>query len=508
MREAYTLILLSLLAGSNAINREPASPEVLSFEVESGGNLVRREGLQSAGGPAELIQEGEVVARTTDPAVKASEEEQVLSDTVKAVQELFDEGEAATTTTASDSIEDLEKFDVESELSGSDRAKIAAKVHEQMQDKAREERGSAWTRWDQVEGNHSNASSATDLLWSHEHKECLEPEHVWTPSMTDQARTDEPDHISCRARCLGVQGCSHWSYYLGGGSCYLQNASATKTEGKGAVSGIPGCRDKDPSIHLGMNAGGQACYHLSGSFIPLDMPEQKRTKEASYDLCQARCLETRGCAKFTYFILDQGCHLQENSSHMVFLPGTISGASHCDESDKAKFDAYLKQLPIMQAAQSMEPPCEDSWVSFIPFDLPGDLDEPGDITKDHEVKCETLYDHKDAAHVCKHSSQVRVRCPKLCGTCGIEKDAGGCADLQKDEHPHFLMDNHTLACSSLEYACKHDEEVAQKCKGTCGLCTTTTTSIAVPEVDHLAKVTSCSRRRSMGYCFTRRRRLF
>ena len=28
---------------------------------------------------------------------------------------------------------------------------------------------------------------------------------------------------------------------------------------------------------------------------------------------------------------------------------------------------------------------QDSWVSFIPFDLSGDLDEPGDIAKDQEA---------------------------------------------------------------------------------------------------------------------------
>ncbi|CAE7731551.1 unnamed protein product [Symbiodinium sp. CCMP2592] len=509
--------------------------------------------------------DGARIPLRTTASEKVTAEQKSLADAVEAVEELFDEGDS-TTTTGADSIEvqgpgivsrifedwELEKTEAASELSGSDRDKIAANVHEQMEDKAAlpgaalqgEDIGSrfvlsAWglfarlqSRWlapmgpgsvslsvvlsavernqksmfemsdserislmpdfsmatKQVDGANSSNATQTDLLWSHEHKECLEPENIWTPlSMPDQSRTDEPDHISCRARCLAVRGCAHWSYYLGAGSCYLQNSSATKESGKGAVSGIPGCRDKDPSIHLGMNAGGQSCYHLSGSFIPLDMPEQKRTKEASYDLCQARCLETHGCSKFTYFIMDQGCHLQENSSHLVFLPGTIAGAASCPAEDKAKFDAYLKQLPMMRALESSEPPCEDSWVSFIPFDLPGDLDHPGDLAKDKEVKCEALYDHSDSPHICKHSSQVRVRCPKLCGECGIEKDAGGCVDLQADEHPLFLLDNHTLGCASVGYACNHDEEVTQKCKYTCGKCTTTTTTVAKPEVDHLAK---------------------
>ena len=28
---------------------------------------------------------------------------------------------------------------------------------------------------------------------------------------------------------------------------------------------------------------------------------------------------------------------------------------------------------------------QDSWANFMPFDLPGDLDEPGDIAKDKEA---------------------------------------------------------------------------------------------------------------------------
>ena len=35
-------------------------------------------------------------------------------------------------------------------------------------------------------------------------------------------------------------------------------------------------------------------------------------------------------------------------------------------------------------------PVKDSWVSFIPFDLPGDLDHPGDLAKDKEAFTEEL----------------------------------------------------------------------------------------------------------------------
>mmetsp|Transcript_1290 Transcript_1290/g.2997 ORF Transcript_1290/g.2997 Transcript_1290/m.2997 type:complete len:525 (+) Transcript_1290:116-1690(+) len=513
------------LQGAWAVSREPSE----ALEVDGRGNLLRRE-WPGGSQPQELFQE-------EDPTEDEAKE---MEDTKKAVQELFDE-EKTSTTGSGARLEDLEKTDgtqPKEGLSDEERAKIAAGVRSEMSkgepsddDLAASEKervrlarlraemqgkgDGSWIRWDEVDlvtTNESNTTMTTTagLLWSDENEDCLQPESIWKPlDMMDQNRTSEPDHRSCRARCKRVEGCAHWSYYLLGGACFLQNASATKSAGKGTVSGIPGCRDRDPNMHFGLNAGGQGCYHLSASYTPLDMPGTARNKEASYEMCQARCLETRGCVRFTYFIVDQGCHLQANGSHMVFLPGTITGGSSCSASDKAKFDAYIKHLPTMRSVNKETDgiPCEDSWANFMPFDLPGDLDEPGDIAKDKEVKCAGLYSQHLRATICKYSMQVRQRCPVLCGMCGIETLAEGCVDNQKDEHPLFYLGNQTLSCASLEYACRHDNEVDEKCKDTCGLCTTTTTTKAVVE-DAVDKATGCSRRRSMGYCFTRRRRLF
>lgn len=128
-----------------------------------------------------------------------------------------------------------------------------------------------------------------------------------------------------------------------------------------------------------------------------------------------------------------------------------------------------------------------------------DLLEPEDSK---EVTCGQLKTRgvRPGAQSCE--GVLRQNCPVLCGFCG---EVGECGDGKKDEHPVFFVGNETLGCEVLQDACHHDQEVDMKCKETCGLCTRKDTQRL--EKPSLEKI-SCNRRRSMGYCFTRRRRLF
>lgn len=377
--------------------------------------------------------------------------------------------------------------------------------------------------WDEL-GNHSNATKrkmdgpdGNQSLESNTSnisldEECLQTDQLYLEGDVLENST-EAEPGSCQKRCQHVAGCAHWSYARESGACFLQNASARKAMVKGMISGPPSCEAPAAKVTAvkpptwGVQSGGQSCYHLSASYSPLDMPSAGRTREVNYEQCQFRCFKTKNCAHFTYFMEDKGCHLQETASTMVFLPGSIAGDAKCTAEEKAKFEEHMRSLPRMGKNDAI--PCEDSWSSFVPFDLPtDDLQQPGDGPADAmAVTCQGMKEQRRGAAGCKHSAQVRKNCPLLCGVCGTSGDA--CADGSKDEHPLFLVGNMTLNCTSLQDACHHDDEVDLKCKETCGFCTTPAAKDRPkgPSLESLKKI-GCNRRRSMGYCFTRRRRLF
>eukprot|EP00440_Ansanella_granifera_P040025 gb/GFBE01043412.1/.p1 GENE.gb/GFBE01043412.1/~~gb/GFBE01043412.1/.p1 ORF type:complete len:883 (+),score=182.92 gb/GFBE01043412.1/:1-2649(+) len=370
--------------------------------------------------------------------------------------------------------------------------------------------------------------STSDFLWSEESKDCLDLDSAFAPlDMAGTNRSLEVNYMKCRDRCETVRGCAHWSYYLNNGGCHLQDASAEWVDVPNVLTGIPHCKERDPYNDTNTpKAGDQHCYRMSVAWIPLDLPNTTRFRESSYTGCQARCMEEKDCSAFTYFIASQGCHLEGKHAHLVWLPGTISGHSFCNSTDKDKFDSYLKTLsPDVEARPNMigktVTACEDAVTPFVLSDL-DDLDEPGDLSVNSELTCAALAQHHHRAEICVYSEKVKERCPKLCGKCDIVPDDGGCLDGGKDVPPLFWLGSSTLPCSSVTYACQHDEEVDQKCKDSCGWCSTTTTTSWIETTSakattqkktdwletKIAQVTGCGRRRGMGYCFTRRRRLF
>lgn len=66
---------------------------------------------------------------------------------------------------------------------------------------------------------------------------------------------------------------------------------------------------------------------------------------------------------------DNGCHLQNSASTMVYLPGSIAGDAMCTEEEKAKFEEHMRSLPRMGKHDAI--PCEDGglWFSMDPDDL-------------------------------------------------------------------------------------------------------------------------------------------
>merc|ERR1712232_194565 len=53
----------------------------------------------------------------------------------------------------------------------------------------------------------------------------------------------------------------------------------------------------------------------------MDMAGQVRTTEADVAACQARCAGVDGCAYFTFWSGDGGCHLQDSNAVLQQSPG-------------------------------------------------------------------------------------------------------------------------------------------------------------------------------------------
>ena len=71
---------------------------------------------------------------------------------------------------------------------------------------------------------------------------CLEEDSRYSPlgDVNGEGRTDESDATACQARCLGVAGCSFFSFWADGG-CHLSSSAATKTTASGVTAGPKTC---------------------------------------------------------------------------------------------------------------------------------------------------------------------------------------------------------------------------------------------------------------------------
>jgi len=78
------------------------------------------------------------------------------------------------------------------------------------------------------------------------------------------------------------------------------------------------------------------CFKEGGQFTPVNMGGQARSTEVDATACQDRCSRTLGCARFTYWHTDGGCHLHDSKSEWQDGAGSgvITGPASC------KADAY------------------------------------------------------------------------------------------------------------------------------------------------------------------------
>merc|ERR1712093_82551 len=85
-------------------------------------------------------------------------------------------------------------------------------------------------------------------------------------------------------------------------------------------------------------------------YEPVSMERQRRTSSGSTRECQDRCRKVSGCAHFSRWNADGGCHLQDRSARPVWSPGVMAGPQYCSELSRKEADAILQEA--QQAAEA------------------------------------------------------------------------------------------------------------------------------------------------------------
>lgn len=70
---------------------------------------------------------------------------------------------------------------------------------------------------------------------------CFRPNTAYTPDMQTQPVTRVSSQELCREHCRNIPGCMHFTHYSFTRSCHLQDATASRQQAAGAVSGEPSC---------------------------------------------------------------------------------------------------------------------------------------------------------------------------------------------------------------------------------------------------------------------------
>eukprot|EP00931_Biecheleriopsis_adriatica_P094337 TRINITY_DN679_c0_g1_i6.p1 TRINITY_DN679_c0_g1~~TRINITY_DN679_c0_g1_i6.p1 ORF type:complete len:3274 (-),score=593.17 TRINITY_DN679_c0_g1_i6:142-9879(-) len=142
----------------------------------------------------------------------------------------------------------------------------------------------------------------------------------------------------CKKKCLEFDDCAFIQYgWSNSNWCTVLSRSANCSSG----SLMTGDKDCGSSGSNGVHTYQYQshCWESHTKYEPLDMPGYGRTGENSATACQKRCARVSGCAHFSYWHGDGGCHLQDASAIASAVPHdekATAGPSTCDWSSWQK----------------------------------------------------------------------------------------------------------------------------------------------------------------------------
>lgn len=210
--------------------------------------------------------------------------------------------------------------------------------------------------------------------------------------MPGHKRTETIDAQDCQTRCSNSEGCTSFVWYPDGG-CHIQDRFAQKIQAEeNIVSGGADCKATTTTTSMTVTTTTRTttsmtttttettittitsstsskttatqtlttsstttgttststktssttsstsltteppdvCLQPSRQFVPLNMAGSKRTEASSPFLCQAKCRKLQGCAHFTWWKRDGGCHLQDaDAKELGADADALAGLSDC-----------------------------------------------------------------------------------------------------------------------------------------------------------------------------------
>jgi len=109
----------------------------------------------------------------------------------------------------------------------------------------------------------------------------------------------------------------------------------------------------------------KSCSESGITWEPLDLKGHPMTREYSMDQCQARCVATRECAHYSYWVDKGYCHLQSAfATRVTNQEGYISGPPSC-----TKVEGNKRTLTILAKANG----CYTESMAYTPLDMEGTM---------------------------------------------------------------------------------------------------------------------------------------
>jgi len=159
---------------------------------------------------------------------------------------------------------------------------------------------------------------------------CAQKDVVYDPiDMIGQHLTIEPNISACLFRCRKTPGCAHFSYWIPGSHCHVQDAFANPEPDRllfvSAPAGcVSGAGSDGETVRTMLEQ--KACFSRSRSYAPYvgslknhPLHEEKIAEDVLH--CQELCLNKTWCHLFEFNVYSDLCHLMEDPPKPVEVAG-------------------------------------------------------------------------------------------------------------------------------------------------------------------------------------------